>query len=156
AALVSARAPAPGQAALRLDQFLSALAPEGQGDMAWELGNTGFNLVLSSYVPDVIAANVAGIVDDLLVRAGGERDEIDVWAIHPGGKAILDKVARALALRPDPLRAARDTLRDYGNMSSATILFVLERLLRAPATPAQRIYAMAFGPGLVIESALLD
>jgi predicted naringenin-chalcone synthase len=156
AAIVSARPPAPGRSAFAIDQFMSALAPEGGKDMAWEIGNNGFNIVLSSYVPDVIAANVEQIVDDLLARTASARDEIDVWAIHPGGKAILDKVEKALALRPPQLDAARAVLREYGNMSSATILFVLQRLLDDPLQHENRICTMAFGPGLVIETALLQ
>lgn len=156
AALVSARAPRPGRAALALDQFHSALATEGQGDMAWEIGDRGFNLVLSSYVPDVIAAHVDRIVADLLAAGDAAVDDIDLWAVHPGGKAILDKVERSLGLDPAQLEAARGTLRDYGNMSSATILFVLQKILAEADGEGKKIAAMAFGPGLTIESALMQ
>lgn len=157
AAIVSARPPVEGKPAFAIGQFMSALAPEGGKDMAWEIGNRGFNIVLSSYVPDVIAANMGQIVDDLLARRASTRDEIDLWAIHPGGKAILDKAEKVLPLRPEQLQAARETLRDYGNMSSVTVLFVLRRILDtlAPGRSGQ-ICAMAFGPGLTIETALLE
>jgi predicted naringenin-chalcone synthase len=154
AALVSARPPRADRATLVLDHFLSALVPEGQGDMAWEIGDRGFNLVLSSYVPDVIATNVNQIVADLLAQGNQGIDDIDLWAVHPGGRAILDKVERSLRLQPEQLQAARETLRDFGNMSSATILFVLQKILAGAETP-QRVAAMAFGPGLTIESALM-
>lgn len=156
AALISARAPLPTQPALLLGDFLSALAPEGQGDMAWEIGNHGFNLVLSSYVPDVIAANLDRVVGDLLAPRGRSLADVDVWAIHPGGKTILDKAEKSLALAPQQLAASRSVLRDFGNMSSATILFVLQQMLRQPASEAQTIAAMAFGPGLTIECGLLE
>ncbi|MCB1087643.1 MAG: type III polyketide synthase, partial [Verrucomicrobiae bacterium] len=155
AALVSAREPQPGRAALVLDHFHSALVPEGRGDMAWEIGDQGFNLVLSSYVPDVIASNVDQIVGDLLASGETSVDAIDLWAVHPGGKAILDKVERSLRLQPEQIQASRETLRDFGNMSSATILFVLQRILAEAGPEPQQVAAMAFGPGLTVESALL-
>jgi len=154
-ALVSARAPQSGQTALALNDFMAALAPEGQGDMAWEIGNHGFNLVLSSYVPDVIAANLDRIVGDLLAPRAISIGDVDLWAIHPGGKSILDKAERALGLAPEQIAASRAVLRDYGNMSSATILFVLRELL-ANTTAQKTITAMAFGPGLTIECGLLE
>ena len=148
AAVVSARLP--GQPALALGGFFSSLAPEGKGDMAWEIGDRGFNLVLSSYVPDIIAANIG----ELMAAADIDLASIRQWAVHPGGKAILDKVERALELSPDKLEESRAVLRDYGNMSSATILFVLERM--QIAEPGDRVCALAFGPGLTIETAVLE
>ena len=156
AAIVSARAPSGRRPALALRQFFSALAPEGRGDMAWEIGNSGFNIVLSSYVPDIIAANIPGIIEDLFAGSDWLPDEVDRWAVHPGGKAILDKLETALALRPEQLAASRATLRDCGNMSSATVLFVLKNLLAANSADLQRICAMAFGPGLTVETGLLE
>jgi predicted naringenin-chalcone synthase len=160
AAIVSARQPSAIAPALDIGPFLPALAVEGRQDMAWEIGDRGFNMVLSSYVPEIIAANLDGIVDDALARAVMEREEIDLWAIHPGGKAILDKVEDGLGLAPHQLQAARDVLRDYGNMSSATILFVLRQLLEEAAVDRtgkpRTICAMAFGPGLTIETAVME
>jgi len=154
AAVVSARPPAPGRAVFEVVGFHSALAPAGAKEMTWEIGNQGFDITLSSYVPGIIGLNVAALVDDLLVRGNLDRTEIARWAIHPGGKAILDKVTLALGLEPAQVAAAREVLRDYGNMSSATILFVLRRLLETESEPG-RVCAMAFGPGLVLETALL-
>jgi len=154
-ALVSARTPQVGEPVLVLTDFMAALAPEGQGDMAWEIGNHGFNLVLSSYVPDVIEANLDRIVGDLLAPRGMSVCDIDLWAIHPGGKSILDKAEKSLALAPEQIAAPRAVLRDFGNMSSATILFVLRELLTSTTTQ-KTITAMAFGPGLTIECGLLE
>jgi len=156
AALVSAQSPVGDRPVLALDGFMSALAPEGRGEMAWEIGDRGFNLVLSSYVPDVIAANVGRIVHDLLAPRGLRRDDIDLWAVHPGGKAIIDKFEQSMTLDAQQLEATRAVLRDFGNMSSATILFVLQRMLNEPAAAPRTVAAMAFGPGLTIECGLLE
>ncbi len=155
AAIVSARQPG-ARPALALQQFHTALAPAGRGDMAWEIGDHGFDIVLSSYVPQIIAANIRGIMTEALARSDSDLPGIERWAIHPGGKAILDKIETTLGLRPEQLRASREVLRDYGNMSSATVLFVLQRLLAQESTAAERICAMAFGPGLTIETALMQ
>lgn len=155
AAVVSARPPGPGATALRIDGFESALIPGGERDMAWRIGDQGFEITLSTYVPDVIGANIRPLVDAGLAAYGlGVRD-IGCWAIHPGGKAILDKVQGELGLKPAQIRASREVLRRYGNMSSATSLFVLKAALQDPATAAdERVCAMAFGPGLTVETGL--
>ncbi len=155
AALVSAREPQAGQPAMGLKGFESALVASGEQDMAWEIGNEGFNIVLSSYVPDIIGANIHALISGVLGRRGLAPADIQEWAVHPGGRAILDKVQAGLALKPDALDTARGVLRDFGNMSCATILFVLKRLLEDPSRQGLTC-AMAFGPGLTIETALLD
>ncbi|MCL4179211.1 MAG: type III polyketide synthase [Verrucomicrobia bacterium] len=152
AALVSALPPADDCPALALDGFNSAIVEEGVRDMAWEIGDNGFNLVLSSYVPDVIAVNVDRIVGGLLAAHGLEVSEVPLWAVHPGGKAILDKVEKSLGLEPWQLRPSREVLRECGNMSSVTILFVLERMLLEHGLEPSTVAALAFGPGLTVES----
>jgi predicted naringenin-chalcone synthase len=157
AAIVSAREPAPGECAFRIDEFHSALVPDGEQDMAWRIGDHGFDIALSSYVPKVIGANIRQIVEASLARGGISPEAVTTWAVHPGGKAILDQVQSKLALRPEQVSHSRETLRKYGNMSSATILFVLADILRAHhGTPAGKVCAMAFGPGMTVEMALLD
>ena len=83
-----------------------------------------------------------------MVTGGRPLDAIEAWAIHPGGKSIVDAVERGLALPPEKVAASRAVLQEYGNMSSATVLFVLERLMQGQ--PASGI-ALAFGPGLAME-----
>jgi predicted naringenin-chalcone synthase len=157
AAVVSARPPDGSAAAFELHGFSSSLAPEGSGDMAWTIGDRGFDIRLSTYVPDIIAANIGGIVRDALAAGPWGAGDIRTWAVHPGGRSILDKVELALGLAPDQLAASRSVLRECGNMSSATILFVLRRILEGPGADASHpVCAMAFGPGLTIETALLD
>ena len=150
AALVSAREPRHG---LRLDRFSSSLARERADDMAWTIGDTGFEMVLSSRLPQAVEEEVGGALAGLL--DGTDPRDIGSWAVHPGGRAILDRVEAALCLQPDALSASREVLARYGNMSSATVLFVLERLLEREAESDPRVLAVAFGPGLSVESALL-
>lgn len=160
AALVSARAPDPARPALRLDAFETTLTPPGVGetDMAWTVGDQGYDMVLSTYVPDILEAHVAGALTPLLTRdpdlAGEPHECVQHWAIHPGGRAILDKVQASLDLSDAQLAPSRDVLREYGNMSSATVLFILAKVLRG-ARPDDRLCAMAFGPGLTVETALM-
>lgn len=165
AAVVTGRAPADGARVLELDRFATRTTPVGEGDMAWRIGNHGFEMVLSNAVPAIIGEHVTGAVEPLLadepelsraLRDGTVSERIAHWAVHPGGRSILDRVEHALDLTADQLVPARETLREYGNMSSATVLFVLRRILDDPAAAdGDRVAAMAFGPGLTVESALL-
>ncbi len=156
-ALVSARPPAEGEVALELHSFRSELAPEGEDAMAWTIGDQGFRMKLSTYVPELLGSTMGPLLDRVLGEAGLDRDRIDWWAVHPGGRAILDRVQEAGTIPDHALAASREILRRCGNMSSATILFVLDELLRRGSAQADdRILAMAFGPGLTIETGLLS
>ncbi len=148
------RAQPPQNGGLQIDAFASALAPAGELDMAWTIGNEGFRMRLSSYVPELIQNGITEAIAPVLARTQTTQAEIDHWAVHPGGRAILDRVERGLGLPTEALAASRAVLRNYGNMSSATILFVL-KAVQAQAERGQRIAALAFGPGLTIESAVL-
>lgn len=164
AGIVTARdlpTPAP---AVRLDGFHTAIAAEGEPDMAWTIGDHGFEMILSTRVPQIIGETILGAIGPLYAREGelaaafdagrvGER--VAHWAIHPGGRSILDRVQERLHLTDAQMSPARETLREYGNMSSATILFVIKRILDDGAADGSRIAAMAFGPGLTAESALM-
>ena len=152
-AVVSGRTPT--GPALRLDAFADGLAPEGADDMAWTIGDTGFEMTLSAYVPKIVGAKAHHALGPLL--AGRDVDLADVprWAVHPGGRAILDKLEVGLDLPDGALAASRGVLARYGNMSSATVMFVLADLLRAPGPPGEPVIAMAFGPGLTVASGLL-
>lgn len=154
-ALVSARPPAAGQPAYRLHHLASALTPDGEASMAWDIGNHGFDIVLSGYVPRILGDNIRNTLLPELARAGWSAEDIGFWSVHPGGKAILDRVAEALDLPPDALDLPRRILRRYGNMSSATMLFLLEEGLHIHP-PGTRTAAMAFGPGLTVEMGFLE
>jgi len=156
AAIVSARKPKPGRPAFRVCDFTSSLIPSGEQDMAWDIGNHGFNMVLSSYVPDIIGTNIRQMLDTTLQGKGMALDDITEWAVHPGGRAILDRVEESLSLDADALSASRQVLRDYGNMSSATVMFVLKELLESAETHEALTCAMAFGPGLTVETAVFE
>jgi predicted naringenin-chalcone synthase len=157
AALVSARPPQSDRAAYRLGGFESTLLPAAEEAMTWTIGDRGFKMSLSSYLPDLLGANIRPAIEPLLQAQGLTVRDVDHWAIHPGGKAILDKVGAALALRPEQLGVSREILRRYGNMSSATILFVLNEFMQQRnGSPGDRqTLASAFGPGLTVETALL-
>lgn len=150
--------------ALRLDGFATVLTPVGEEAMAWNIGDHGFEMILGTYVPHIIDEHITGALEPLLAAepelAARPYAELEHWAIHPGGRSILDKVQARLELTDAQLAPARDTLRDYGNMSSATVLFVLKHLLYGtddtePVAEGERVCAMAFGPGLTVESALM-
>ena len=205
AGIVSARPLAPGERALNLDLFETVITPVGEGDMAWKIGDEGFEMVLSTYVPHIIDEHIEGALAPLFARdsalsaalgAVGDDAGVDTpatqpalsaagledrpgasvatleapvavlpvavstaiahWAIHPGGRSILDKTEVTLGLTEAQLVPSRETLRTNGNMSSATILFVMKAILDAPTSRhGERVCAMAFGPGLTVESGLL-
>ncbi|MNY38280.1 Alpha-pyrone synthesis polyketide synthase-like Pks18 [compost metagenome] len=124
--------------------------------MAFSMSDHGFRMHLSSYVPTVLATNVSGLLEGMLARNGLRVDQIRHWGIHPGGRKILDHLQQALGLSDAQLASSRRILRDYGNMSSPTVLFVLEDLLAsAQPVPGDQAVLMAFGPGLTMEACLL-
>ncbi|MBO6577111.1 MAG: type III polyketide synthase [Rhodothermales bacterium] len=143
------------ESGLELTASSTRLAPNSEDDMAWNIGDHGFDMVLSTYVPRVLGTEIGGVVDDILGDAGRGREDVVHWWVHPGGRAIIDHVQEALALEDISLEPSRDVLARYGNMSSATILFVIqEALRRGDMRTGELAYAMAFGPGLTVESAL--
>jgi len=157
AAIVSARTPQENQPCYQLGDFHSSLIPSGKGDMAWSIGDLGFDIALSSYVPKIIGANIRDAIRPVLASRQFELEDITTWAVHPGGKAIVDKVAESLDLTNEQVAASRKVLRQYGNMSSATVLFVLQEILQQQDRPQhEEVCAMAFGPGLTVEMGLLQ
>lgn len=134
---------------LALGTPFSATLPGSDELIRWDITDAGFAMHLSGEVPRRIAAALG---DDELrrtVTGGVDPAAIDGWAVHAGGRSILDAVQDALDLAPDALDASRAVLAACGNMSSATLMFVLERLLAGP--PVDRGVALAFGPGLAAE-----
>jgi predicted naringenin-chalcone synthase len=133
---------------LELGEGLSATLDESDSLITWTIGDTGFAMGLSGEVPARLAAALSEPELAEKVTNGQTADEIGAWAVHPGGKSILDAVERAFALPQEALAESREVLRSCGNMSSATILFVLERIMsRRPESGV----ALAFGPGLAME-----
>jgi alpha-pyrone synthase len=130
-----------------IQSFQAALVPDTRELIRWHIREQGFDMVLSGAVPGAIRTGLTASRDAIL---GGAND-IDLWAVHPGGRTVLDAVEEAFALPPAALSASRSVLHDYGNMSSGTVMFVLDRIMRA-ASRGQRGCAMSFGPGLVAET----
>jgi alkylresorcinol/alkylpyrone synthase len=125
--------------------------------MAFHLTNHGFRMSLSAYVPKILAANIEGFVEDLLHRNGLTTSQVRHWGVHPGSSKILDYVQERLILSDEQIAPSRKVLTHYGNMSSATVLFVLDEIQRAQQ-PRSGEYGvlMAFGPGLTMEGALIQ
>jgi predicted naringenin-chalcone synthase len=136
---------------IALDSFRAVLVPDTRELITWSIRETGFDMVLSRGVPAAIQDGLQARGDEIL--AGASAASIDLWAVHPGGRTVLDAVERAFELTPAALASSREVLRLYGNMSSATIMFVIEHLMRSGARGRSGC-AMSFGPGLMAETML--
>lgn len=140
-----------GQALLKFNDFYASLLPGGEDDMSWDLSPTGFEMKLSSYVPALLAQHLDLALAGAWERWALSKNDINHWVLHPGGKSILEKLQSGLELEAAQLATAYAVLRQYGNMSSATILFVLQQLLQSQPAKGERIVLAAFGPGLCME-----
>lgn len=144
---------------LRLTHFHSDLLPQSNQEMAWHITDSGFDMLLSTYVPQIIGEGIQTFLEKLLEQADLTNDQIDYFAIHPGAQKILQACEKALNIPPEKNKYAYSVLRNHGNMSSATILFVL-RLIWDDLTSTDHhdktILSCAFGPGLTLESMLLQ
>lgn len=147
----------PGRINVSLEAFHCELIPAGKKEMAWHIADHGFEMTLSSYVPEMIRQGIKSLTERLLQKLKLDLTSVDLFAIHPGGRKILEAIEKALDLQPEHNCFAYETLRDYGNMSSATVLFVLKAVLQSlsPVHHQQPIVSFAFGPGLTLESMLL-
>lgn len=128
--------------------FTTTILPDTGDHITWRIGTGGFDMHLSGQVPAAILQNLPRNLPALLPGTG--RQDIGVWAVHPGGRTVLDAVEQSLELAPEALSHSRRVLRDFGNMSSGTILFVLRDILGAGAEG--RGCAMGFGPGIAVET----
>ena len=136
----------------KIESFYTEVALEGKKDMAWHIGPTGFQMTLSSYIPKILGENIAPLLD----KAIEDKKDIKHWAIHPGGKKILQEFSKALELQEGKLDVSFDILRHYGNMSSVTIFYVLDAMRKQIQNENEKVFAAGFGPGLTIESAILS
>ena len=144
-----------GAKGLEIKQFYSQIALSGQADMAWQLSSTGFLMTLSSHVPKLIKQEIKNLLENSLQKLGLNTEDITDWAIHPGGKNILEAVETSLELGSEALNESYEVLRNYGNMSSPTILFVLKKMMEDNIKKGN-IFAIAFGPGITMESVILE
>ena len=136
---------------LAVEDFRSEIIPDSADLITWRIGDQGFDMHLSGKVPGRIAGALRGDPEDPagLLRGQGT-DAYDLWAVHAGGRTVLDAVEIGLSLDPSRLLHSRAVLHDYGNMSSATVMFVLARILAD--RDGSHGLGMAFGPGMVAES----
>ncbi len=136
---------------LVLQDFRSLTLPGTGENITWRIGDQGFDMQISGAVPACLAASLRdGGIQRIL--GGDDPQSVDLWAIHPGGRSVLDAVEEAIGLEPDRLEPSRGVLRDYGNMSSATVMFVLDRMMRSAVRGNGAGCAMAFGPGMSAEA----
>jgi predicted naringenin-chalcone synthase len=131
----------------------SQLFPGTAGEMGWLVGDHGFEMMLGARVPELLEREVGPWVGRSLEVHGLSRDHIGGWAIHPGGPRVIDAVLASLDLPPASGHHSREVLRRHGNMSSATLLFIIRDLLEAGIPRPWT--GMAFGPGLAGELVLL-
>jgi predicted naringenin-chalcone synthase len=146
----------PAEGDLEIVATSAVTDPSTADHMTWTVTDRGFRMTLSPQVPDVLGKHVRTAVERLLGEHGLTVPEVRGWAVHPGGPRILDTVEHELGLGPEALEPSRQVLREHGNCSSATVLMVLDELLRSAAPrPGDPVVAMAFGPGLTLYITLL-
>ncbi len=131
-----------------IEGFHAALIPEAADQITWRIGDGGFDMTLSGFVPLTLARALPG--EAAAILDGEAADAFDLWAVHPGGRSVLDAVMHGLNLPGQALDTSRAVLREHGNMSSATVMFVLQRMMAAGR--GLRGCALAFGPGLSAET----
>lgn len=138
----------------RISATASRLIPNTREFMGWIIGDHGFEMTLGAQVPEVLAREIAPWIDSVLATTGLSRAQVSAWAVHPGGPKVIEAVAGSLGLSAEQVNASREILRRFGNMSSPTLLFILDELIRVERE--RPWVGMAFGPGLAAEAIVLD
>lgn len=139
----------------QLKSFYNQLVAEAREEMAWHIGNTGFEMRLSSHIAKKIRSRVEQVTEKLIEKAGIKLPDISRLAIHPGGRRILEVCNEILNFPEKALKPSFNVLRQFGNMSSVSVLFVLNEHLK-DANPGENLMSFAFGPGLTFESMILE
>lgn len=135
----------------------SVLVDDTTDRLGWQIGSTGFRIVLSAGMPAIVVEHLAPEVDRLLAAHGRSRDDVGAWVVHAGGPKILDAVAQALDLPGSALEASRRSLAEVGNLSSASVLHVLAGTTRSGGwPPGSAAVVLAFGPGVSVDLVLLE
>lgn len=159
AAAVAVEAGATGHRAPSVLRYASCLIPEAMGAMRydWDEAHGKFSFYIDRDVPYLVGAHAEGVLRELLCGTGLQLRDIDHWLVHSGGKKVIDALKINLGLTSHDLRHTSGVLRDYGNVSSGSFLFSLERLLDERVTrPGDHGVMMTMGPGSTIETALLQ
>ncbi|MBA3706451.1 MAG: type III polyketide synthase [Bacteroidetes bacterium] len=141
---------------LAINGFFSLLLNEGKNLMGWNVTPINFEMILDSKIPEFIGDKVENILKRASLKFNIFPETISKWAIHPGGKKIVDTIKKELQLNDEDMQYSYKVLEEYGNMSSPTILFVLNELMQADHNKNETIFALGFGPGLSIETALFS
>lgn len=143
---------------LSLESFFCGLLPQTEKEMAWHIGDQGFDMILSSYVPELIKSGISSFANQLLEKKKYVLSDIHYFAIHPGGQKILQACEVSLNISKEDNRFSYEVMQNYGNMSSATVLFVLKAIWNNLQLTdcGKNIFSCAFGPGLTLESILLQ
>jgi predicted naringenin-chalcone synthase len=155
AALVTSEPEGSRRGVVELVDSYTRIEDDSEAQMTWMVTDTGFQMSLAPEVPDTLERGVEPFVATLLGQNGVARGDVGFWAIHPGGRRIVEAVRERLGLPERAVASSFDVLAEFGNMSSPTILFVLERCLAEKPPPGMLGVALAFGPGLTLESMLL-
>ena len=143
----------------RLNNFYSEVAFKGKKDMSWEISSSGFLMTLSGYIPELIEQDFNMLLNNALADAKIDKEDISHWCLHPGGKRILTSIEKSIDITAEDLKHSYNVLKNYGNMSSPTILFVLKEILDSLKESKERnanIFGAAFGPGLTLETFILS
>lgn len=155
--LVGSAHPLASTARVRVRGSRSAFFAKTERVMGWDVVDSGFKVVLSSDVPRLVREHVPAALDSFLAEHELTRDHIDAWVVHPGGPKVIDAMEESLDLPRGTLAATRESLASVGNLSSSSVLFLLDRMLRAgPLTPGAHGVMMAMGPAFCAEMVLLQ
>lgn len=144
---------------IHMKSFYSEVGFNGKEHMSWQLSSSGFLMQLSGYVPELIEQDFNHLLENALQNAGMNQEEISHWCIHPGGKRILSAIEKSTSISDEDLKFSYQVLKDYGNMSSPTILFVLKEIMESLENKKEEksnIFGAAFGPGLTMETFILS
>jgi predicted naringenin-chalcone synthase len=155
AALLTSEPEGSRRGAVEVVDTHTQIEEDTEAQMTWTVTDTGFQMALAPDVPDTLRRGVEPFVEALLGRNGVRRPEVAFWAVHPGGRRIVEVVRERLGLSEAAVAHSFGVLAEHGNMSSPTILFVLARCLERPRPPGELGVALAFGPGLTLESMLV-
>lgn len=128
--------------------------PDSLGDLGFDLREGGLHIVLSRLVPQIVSQHAPHVIEGFLRKSGLAKEDLSFFVLHPGGKKVLDALSLSLDLRDDSTRISREILRDYGNQSSASVLFVLDKTVTENQAEGYGLLA-AFGPGITMEVCLL-
>ncbi len=140
---------------IEINGFYSLLLKEGYDYMGWNVLPQSFEMILNSQLPRLIGSEMETLMSRTIAYFNIKMDDIERWAVHPGGKKILEEVKKNLKIPDDKIAQSYEVLKEYGNMSSSTILYVLKKIMELPSRKDSKIMAIGFGPGLSIDTAML-